>query len=198
MEQDVVSRLLSEVRGGDRETLDSLIAAVYYELRRIAGSLMHGRLNGRTLQPTALVNEAWLRLASGPKDWESRAHFFGTAARAMRQVLVEEARRRSSKKRAGDARRVTLHDLDVAAEDPKIDLLALDEALSALARVNERLTRLIDLRYFAGCSLEEVAELTGRSLATVKRDWAFARAWLADRMSISVARTCQEGGIPGA
>jgi RNA polymerase sigma factor (TIGR02999 family) len=191
MEQDVVSRLLSDVRGGDRQVLDSLIAAVYDELRRIAGSLMRGRLNGRTLQPTALVNEAWLRLADGPKEWENRAHFFGTAARAMRQVLVEEARRRSSKKRAGDARRVTFHDLDFAAEDPSIDLLALDEALSALAQINQRLTRLIDLRYFAGCSLEEAAEITGCSLATVKRDWAYSRAWLAERMNLSTARTLQ-------
>ena len=188
MDQDNISRLLNDVRDGDTEALHLLIADAYHELRRIAGSLMHGRLNGRTLQPTALVNEAWLRLAGGSNHWDNKAHFFGAASRAMRQVLVEEARRRSSKKRAGDVKRVTLHDLAVEVEGPAIDLLALDEALSGLAQVNERLSRLVDLRYFAGFSLEEIAEITGCSLATVKRGWAFARAWLADRMSGSASR----------
>lgn len=185
MEGDSVSKLLETVRGGDQRAYESLIALVYNELRGIAAAIMRGYGNGRTLQPTALVNEAWLRLAQSGNDWESKAHFFGAAARAMRQVLVEEARRRYSQKRAGDAKRVTFHDLAIAVAEPTIDMLALDEAITALGKVDERFVRLIDLRYFAGCSLEEVAELTGRSLATVKRDWAYARAWLFDHMNCS-------------
>lgn len=181
MEQCDLSRLLIEAQHGDKRSLDSLVAAVYKELRRIAASLMRGQAHGRTLQPTALVNEAWLRLAGG--KWENKAHFFGAAARAMRQVLAEDARRKASLKRAGDVRRVTFDELNIEVEEPTIDLLALDEGLSALAGVDERLARIIDLRYFAGCSLEEIAELTGRSLATVKRDWTYARAWLFDRMT---------------
>ena len=187
MERDDVSKLLDRARSGDNGASDSLIAIVYDELKRIAVSIMRGSVNGRTLQPTALVNEAWLRLAGSNGSWENRAHFFGAAARAMRQVLTEEARRKASLKRAGRAKRVTLRDLAVQTEEPTIDILALDEAMAALAQVDERFTRLIDLRYFAGCSLEEVAELTGFSLATVKRDWAYARAWLFEWMQSSGA-----------
>jgi RNA polymerase sigma factor (TIGR02999 family) len=183
MERDDVSRLLEEIKAGDSRAFDSLISLVYDELRRIARSLLQGRLNGRTLQPTALVNEAYLRLAAGENKWDNKAHFFGAAARAMRQVLIAEAQRRTAQKRAGNAKRVTFRDLAIAAEEPEIDLLALEEAMTALAGVDERFTRIIELRYFAGCSLEEVAELTKRSLATVKRDWAYARAWLFDRMT---------------
>jgi len=184
MDRDDVSRLLDEVRAGDNRAFESLISLVYDELRRIAASLMHGQVNGRTLQPTALVNEAYLRLVDGPNRWDNKAHFFGAAARAMRQVLIAEATRRSAQKRAGGATRVTFRDLDVATEAPEVDLLALEEAMTALARVDERFTRVVELRYFAGCSLAEIAEITGRSLATVKRDWAYARAWLFDRMTV--------------
>lgn len=182
MERDNVSSLLDRARTGDHGASTSLIAIVYDELKQIAVSMMRGSGSGRTLQPTALVNEAWLRLAGSNDQWENKAHFFGAAARAMRQVLTEEARRKASLKRAGGARRVTLRDLAVESDEPSIDILALDEAMTALAQVDERLTRMIDLRYFAGCSLEEVGELTGCSLATVKRDWAYARAWLFERM----------------
>jgi RNA polymerase sigma factor (TIGR02999 family) len=128
------------------------------------------------------VNEAWLRLRAGHNNWENKAHFFGAAARAMRQVLTEEARRRSCQKRAGHAKRVTLQDFASCAGDSTIDMLALDEALTALGEVDERFIRLIELRYFAGCTLEEVAELTGRSVASVKRDWTYARTWLFERL----------------
>lgn len=173
---------------GDDAASAPLVAIVYDELKRIAVSIMRGGGNGRTLQPTALVNEAWMRLAAGEGKWENRAHFFGAAARAMRQVVTEEARRKASLKRAGAARRVTLRDLAVESDEPNIDILALDEAMTALAQVDERLTRLIDLRYFAGCSLDEVANLIGCSLATVKRDWAYARAWLFERMQARTER----------
>jgi RNA polymerase sigma factor (TIGR02999 family) len=182
MECDEVSRLLESARDGDKGAFDSLIGLVYHDLRRIAGSLMQGQVKGRTMQPTAVVNEAWMRLNMGGNRWENKAHFFGAAARAMRQVLMEEARRRSSQKRAGQAKRVTLQDLAGESEEPTIDMLALDEALTALGEVGERFTRVVELRYFAGCSLEEVAELTGRSVASVKRDWTYARAWLFARL----------------
>ena len=144
---------------------------------------MRGQVNGQTLQPTALVNEAYLRLIQTDQRWDGRAHFFGAAARAMRQVLITHARERSAQKRAGGVVRVTFEDLDVQAPEPRLDLLALDDALNALARVDERFARVMELRYFAGCSLQEIADLTGRSLATVKRDWTYARAWLYDYMS---------------
>ncbi len=182
MERDVVSGLLESARDGDKTAFDSLITIVYQELRHIAASLMRGQLNGGSLQPTAVVNEAWIRLSAGGNAWENKAHFFGAAVRAMRQVLTEEARRRSSQKRAGHVKRVTLHDLAGDAGELTVDMLALDEALAALEGVDERFTRMIELRYFAGCSLEEVAELTGRSVASVKRDWTYARAWLFERL----------------
>jgi RNA polymerase sigma factor (TIGR02999 family) len=183
MERKDVSRLLEKATAGDGSAFESLIPIVYDELRRIAAGLMQGHLNGHTLQPTALVNEAYLRLASGEHSWESKGHFFGAAARAMRQVLIADAKRRSSQKRAGGARRVTFNDLAIAAVEPEIDLLELEDAITALSRVDERFTRVVELRYFAGFSLEEIAEFTGRSLTTVKRDWAYARAWLFDHMT---------------
>lgn len=177
-----VGSLLKEVNAGDEKAFDALVALVYGELRRMAGSMMRGQGAGHTLQPTALVNEAYLRLVQGKTQWEGRAHFFGAAARAMRQVLMAHARHHAAQKRDGGVR-VTFHDIDVAAPEPALDLLALDEALIALARVDERYARVMELRYFAGCSVPEIAELTGRSVATVKRDWAYARAWLYDYMS---------------
>jgi RNA polymerase sigma factor (TIGR02999 family) len=180
---DEISRLLHEVNAGDERAFESLVTLVYGELRRMAAGLMRGRIKGATLQPTALVHEAYLRLLQGEARWESRAHFFGAAARAMRQVLVAQARAKSAKKRGGRTERVTLHELEAPGAAPRLDLLALDEALAALARVDERLARVMELRYFAGCTLEETAELTGRSLATVKRDWVYARAWLHDHMT---------------
>jgi RNA polymerase sigma factor (TIGR02999 family) len=182
MAEDDISRLLQDVNAGKDRAYDSLVTLVYGELRRMAASLMRGRVHGSTLQPTALVNEAYLRLAQGESRWDSKAHFFGAAARAMRQVLVAQARKKSAVKRAGQAVRVTFHELHVQSPDPRVDLLALDEALTALAAVDERYARVMELRYFAGCGLEEIGELTGRSLATVKRDWAYARAWLYDFM----------------
>jgi len=180
---DDCARLLEEVNAGDGRAFESLVSLVYGELRQMAGSLMRGQIDGRTLQPTALVNEAYLRLAQGEIRWDSKAHFFGAAVRAMRQVLVAEARRRSAQKRAGGAVRVTFSDLAIETAEPQLDLLALDEAMNALGQIDERFTNVLELRYFGGFSLEETAQVTGRSLATVKRDWAYARAWLYDRMS---------------
>lgn len=181
--QPDVTRLLEELNAGDPQAFDALVSAVYGELRRMAGSLMRGQGARQTLQPTALVHEAYLKLVRAEPRWDGRAHFFGAAARAMRQVLIAYARERAAQKRAGGAVRVTFEDLAVQTPEPRIDLLALDDALNALARVDERFTRIMELRYFAGYTLPEIAELSGRSLASVKRDWAYARAWLYDYMS---------------
>src|SRR5262245_8367971 len=183
MESEQVERLLHGVHTGDEKAFESLVSLAYGELRRMAAALMRGRLNGQTLQPTALVNEAYLRLARADARWESKAHFFGAAARAMRQVLAGHAREKAAQKRAGEAARVTFNDLEIHSVEPDLNVVLLDEAITALSRVDERLTRVMELRYFAGLGLSEVAELTGCSLATVKRDWAYARAWLYDYMS---------------
>ena len=182
MAQDEIVRLIQDVNEGKEQAFDSLVTLAYGELRRMASSLMRGRVHGSTLQPTALVNEAYLRLLQGEARWDSKAHFFGAAARAMRQVLVAQARRRSAVKRAGHAVRVTFDELHVQSPEPHVDLLALDTALTALAAIEERYARVMELRYFAGCGMEEIGELTGRSLASVKRDWTYARAWLYDYM----------------
>lgn len=178
-----ITGLLNKVNEGDRQAFDQLVSEVYGELHRMAASFMRSQRQGHTLQPTALVNEAWLGLAASGTQWDGKAHFFGAAARAMRQVLVAHARQKAAKKRSGDVLRVTFRDLQVQAAEPDLDLLLLDEALDALAKADERLSDVMQLRYFAGCDLGEIAVLTGRSLATVKRDWAYARAWLYEYMS---------------
>lgn len=162
---------------------DELVALAYGELRVMARSLMRSQQPGHTLQPTALVNEAYLKLVQGETKFENRAHFFGAAARAMRQVLVAYARKRRSLKRAGAAQRITFSEMNVGVSEPDLDILALDEALSALAGLDKRLTSLLELRYFGGFGLEEIAGLQGHSLATVKRDWSFAKAWLLEFLS---------------
>jgi len=178
-----VTILLHEVNRGSREARDALMNAVYHELRSIAGRLMRKERRDHTLQPTALVNEAYLRLVRGEPKWENRAHFFGAAARAMRRILVEYARQKLSQKQGGGAQHVTFADIDVQAEDPQLNLLSLDEALTALNDVDSRLLKVVELRYFAGCNLDEIAEILGVSQPTIKRDWTYARAWLYDYMN---------------
>ena len=171
--------LLSPLR---MESVDVSYTQAYGELRRIAGSLMRGRVNGHTLQPTALVNEAYLRLAGGENRWDNKGHFLGPPRRdatgsggPCAPAVCEEAGRREV--------RVTFRDLAVPAAEPDVDVTLLDEAMTALSGVDQRFSRVMELRYFAGCSLAEIAELTGLSLATVKRDWTYARAWLHEYMS---------------
>lgn len=175
-QQPDVTALLKAVNQGDPQAHEALITALYRELQRLASSLMKRERPGHTLQPTALVNEVYLRLVQGSPQWSNRAHFFGAAARAMRRILVEYARRRSAQKRGAGAKRITFGDLEVEAEDSTIDLLALDEALEALRREDQRLVDVVELRYFAGFSIEQTAELLEVSPATVKRDWLYARA----------------------
>jgi len=174
-----VTELLSAWRGGDQNALERLIPIVYADLRRIAGRYMRSENDGHTLQATALVHEAFLRLTrERERTWENRAHFFGVSAQIMRNLLVDHARRVSRKKRGGDAVEIQL---DVGAELSAVDpeeLLALDAALQRLGEVDPRSSRIVELRYFVGLTNEEIAEVIGVSEKTVKREWSTAKAWL--------------------
>lgn len=167
---------------GDRAAYSELYEAVYVELRRVAQASMRREAPGHTLQPTALVNEAYLRLTPGASGWESRRHFFGAAAQAMRRILVDHARERLAQKRGAGVERVTLSGVDLPAGTEGVDVLQIDEALQQLGAERPRLAELVTLRYFAGMSIAETAQALGISPATAKRDWAFARAWLQERI----------------
>jgi RNA polymerase sigma-70 factor (ECF subfamily) len=164
----------------ERQSLDSLLPVVYQELRRLAASYLRRERPGQTLQPTALVHEAYLRLMKDrPERWQNRAHFCAIAAHSMRQILIERARARGAIKRGGQAPRVTLDEALVGGNAPSYDLLALDEALGKLAAIDPEQARLVELRFFGGLTVEETAEAMSISPATVKRHWTMARAWLA-------------------
>ena len=160
-----------------------LLPELYAELRRLATSLTSRLRPGQTLQPTALVHEAYLRLVRHrDPGWEGRRHFFGAAARAMREILIEQARRKDSRKRGGGARRVELSEGLALIEPPADDLLALDEAIQQLQAEKPHMAEIVLLRYYSGLSVEETADVIGRSVSTVTREWRFARAWLAGRL----------------
>jgi RNA polymerase sigma-70 factor (ECF subfamily) len=179
-----VTRLLEDWSRGDRQALDALIPLVHDELHRLAKGYLARERPGHTLQATALVNEAYLRLV-GERDmlWQSRAHFIGVAAQLMRFILVDHCRRKNFQKRGGDAVRVTFDEnLEVTVERSD-ELMALDEALNKLASQDERKSRIAELRYFGGLSVEETAEALSISVATVMRDWRLTRAWLQRELS---------------
>ena len=172
-----VTRILHAIRAGERHAGDELMTAVYAELRMIAGGKMACEQPGHTLQPTALVHEAWLRL--GEQTFENRAHFFSAAAEAMRRILVERARRKSGAKHGAGAEHCDFAGMEIAAPLANDDeMLAVHEALEDFARHDARKAELVKLRYFAGLTFEEAADVLGVSLITAKRDWAYARAWL--------------------
>ena len=174
---ETVTRLLAAARLGDRSALDELMPIVFDELHRIASGYMRRERVGHTLQPTALVNEVYLKLvADAGVEWQGRAHFVGVAARLMRNILVDHARARAAAKRGGE--RVSITEVDGAVEARGVDLLALDEALERLALLDLDLARVVELRYFGGLTTRETAEATGVSTATVEREWATARGWL--------------------
>jgi RNA polymerase sigma factor (TIGR02999 family) len=177
--------LNEEPSPGRSQPAAELLPEVYAELRRLAAALTTRLQPGQTLQPTALVHEAYLRLV-GQQDpgWEGRRHFFGAAARAMREILIEQARRRGSRKRGGGARRVELTEGLALIEPPADDLLALDEAIERLGAERPHLAEVVLLRYYTGLSVEETAEAVGRSVSTVTREWRFARAWLAGKVKL--------------
>jgi RNA polymerase sigma factor (TIGR02999 family) len=175
-----VTALLLAWRGGDQSVGERLLPAIYAELHRQAERAMRREASEHTLQPTALVHEAYLRLVDQSRvEWRNRAHFFGVAAQLMRRILVDHARARLAAKRGGDVQRMTLSDADAPADaDEGVDVLALHEALESLTKLDPRQARLVELRYFTGLTIEETAEALELSPATVKREWMVARAWL--------------------
>jgi RNA polymerase sigma factor (TIGR02999 family) len=170
---------------GRNQPAAELLPELYAELRRLAAALTTRLRPGQTLQPTALVHEAYLRLVGGrDPGWEGRRHFFGAAARAMREILIEQARRKGSRKRGGGACRVELSEGLALIEPPADDLLALDEAIRQLQAEKPHHAEVVLLRYYTGLSVEETAEVVGRSVSTVTREWRFARAWLAGKVRL--------------
>jgi RNA polymerase sigma factor (TIGR02999 family) len=179
-----VTRVLSAIGQGDPHAAEQLLPLVYAELRQLASQRLAREKPGQTLQPTALVHEAYLRLVDvkDPQHWDGRGHFFAAAAEAMRRVLVERARRKGARKRGGGARRLDLADAAPAGEDRSFDLLDLDEALGELEQHDAQAARLVKLRYFAGLSHQEAAEALGVGRRAADRLWALARAWLYQRL----------------
>jgi RNA polymerase sigma factor (TIGR02999 family) len=184
-----VTRILSAIDQDDPHAADQILPLVYDELRKLAAGMLAHENPGQTLQATALVHEAFLRLVDQDRvhGWNSRGHFFGAAAEAMRRILVEKARRKQRVRHAGDLQRQPLeeNELAIAAPVDAIDLLALDEALERLEAASPRRARLVKLRYFAGCTLPEVAQMLGISQSTAEADWTYAKAWLKCEMERS-------------
>jgi RNA polymerase sigma factor (TIGR02999 family) len=182
-----VTEILSRIESGDPTGANELLPLVYEELRQLARSKLAHELPGQTLQATALVHEAYLRLTGGQctQSWESRAHFFGAAAEAMRRILVDQARRKGSLKRGGEAKRMNLEEDIVVPGHTGVsheELIALDEALKEFEAIDPMRARVVKLHYYSGFTLPETAEALGVSLATVKRQWVFARSWLFGKM----------------
>jgi RNA polymerase sigma factor (TIGR02999 family) len=175
-----VTHILNAIEQGNPEAAEQLLPLVYGELRKLAGKKMGKEATGQTLQATALVHEAYLRLVDVKKVqlWNSRGHFFAAAAEAMRRILVEQARRKGRLKRGPDKERVNLDELEIAFEGPADDMIALDDALARLAQKHPEKAELVKLRYFAGLTVNEAAEVLGVSTSTVDRHWTYARAWL--------------------
>jgi RNA polymerase sigma factor (TIGR02999 family) len=184
-----VTDLLVRWREGDRQALDSLMPLVYIELRRLANHYLQRERSDHTLQSTALVHEAFLRLAGqNPPQWQNRAHFFGIAARIMRQILVEYARAHNAEKRGGaNSCKLTLDDALDLPKQVDVDVIALDNALIRLDDLDSQQSRIVELRFFAGLTIEDTSEVMGISPATVKRDWTSARAWLHREISRSAS-----------
>ncbi len=179
-----ITRLLHAWRNGDEAAFDSLIPLVYGELRKIAHGYMRGERDEATLQATALVNEAYLRLVdAGTVDWEDRAHFFAVSAQTMRRILVDAARARLRGKRGGGAAKINLDEVPDLSAGRSADVVAVDEALQELARLDPRKAKVIELRFFGGLSVEETASVLGVSPQSVMRDWRLARSWLMREMS---------------
>jgi RNA polymerase sigma-70 factor (ECF subfamily) len=182
-----VTRLLRAWSSGDEAALARLVPLVEAELHRLAGSFLRRERPGHTLQTTALVNEAYIRLIDDSAvQWQNRAHFFGIAAQLMRRILVDHARRRRKLKRGGDALRVSLAEVETKiAHEPSADIIALDEALSSLSEFDARKSQIVELKFFGGMEEEAIAEVLKISLRTVQREWSLARAWLYNELAIS-------------
>lgn len=182
--QQNITQLLNYWGDGDREVLDKLIPIVYEELRRQAARYLRRERPGNTLQTTGLVHETYLRLVDQKHvHWQNRAHFFGIAAQLMRRILVDHVRRRKAAKRGGSAIKLTLDETRAMSKSKEIDLVSLDEALTRLAEIDEQQSRIVELRFFSGLSVEETAEVLRISDRTVKRDWQVAKIWLRREIS---------------
>jgi RNA polymerase sigma factor (TIGR02999 family) len=192
-----ITRMLDAMRQGDSHAAGQLLTQVYEELRRLAAHKMAGEAPGHTLQATALVHEAWLRLVGNQNPhFENRAHFFAAAGEAMRRILVENARRKQRLKRGGNLQRVDLEALELASPMPDDELLALDEALNRLGETDARAAELVKLCFFVGLTQEQAAKELGVSISTVERTWAFARAWLFREIQRSRGASSDEGKRP--
>jgi RNA polymerase sigma factor (TIGR02999 family) len=182
--QKEVSQLLAAWGDGDQAALDALLPLVYSEMRRLAHRHMRRERPGNSLQTSALVNEAYLRLVGQRRvHWKNRAHFFGIAAQMMRRILVDHARSRHYAKRGGSMRQVSFEEALIVSDERTAEVLALDDALKALAKIDERKSRVVELRFFGGLSIEETAEVLDASPGTVMRDWTLAKAWLRREMT---------------
>jgi RNA polymerase sigma factor (TIGR02999 family) len=183
---DNVTQLLIEVSKGDREAVDLLLPVIYDELRKLAANYLRRERPDHTLQPTALVHEAYLRLVDQTRaNWQNRAHFFGVAAQIMRRLLVDHARKHNAEKRGQDFQKLSLDENVDRAVERGAELIALDDALKALAQFDEQKARVVELRYFGGLSIEETADVLGVAPTTIKRHWRFAKAWLYGEMQKS-------------
>lgn len=179
-----VTRILNAVSHGDVRAADELLPVIYEELRLLAARKLSHERPGQTLQATSLVHEAYLRLVGGePQTWQNRGHFFGAAAEAMRRILVENARRKRRLKRGGGRHRIELDEAILSIDEPGDDLIVLDEALTRLAAEDREAFELVRLRYFAGLTLQQAAEVLGMPRRTADRNWAYARAWLYQEMT---------------
>jgi RNA polymerase sigma factor (TIGR02999 family) len=182
--QKQITQMLVDWGNGDQAALEKLTPLVYHELHRLAHRYMRQERPGHTLQTSALVNEAYVRLIDWKNvQWQNRAHFLAVSAQIMRRILVDFARSRDYAKRGGGARQVSLEEAAIVSGERSADLVALDEALNALAQLNERQSRVVELRFFGGLELEEIAEVLKVSVGTVRRDWSLARAWLHRELS---------------
>jgi RNA polymerase sigma factor (TIGR02999 family) len=175
-----ITQLLVDWEKGDQAALEKLMPLVYSELRRLASNYLRRERGEHTLQPTALVNEAYLKLVDQRNaKWQNRAHFFGISAQLMRRILVDHARQHQAVKRGGSQQqRISITSVEKLAHEPEVDLLALNEALEELARMDQQQSRIVELKFFGGLSIEEIGEVLGIGHATVERDWKMARAWL--------------------
>jgi RNA polymerase sigma-70 factor (ECF subfamily) len=181
-----VTQLLADIRAGNREAEAKLIALVYAELRRLAAHYLRGERPDHTVQPTALVHEAYLRLTKlREMDWQSRSHFFATAATVMRRILVDHARAQQATKREGFREAISLEEALVVSPSRSAELIALDEALDRLAQLDARRSKIVELRFFGGLSEEEAGAFLGVSARTIKRDWRVAKAWLYNEVNSS-------------
>ena len=178
-----ITRILTSIEQGNPKSTEELLPIVYNELRRLAAHKMASEPAGHTLQPTALVHEAWLKLVDSPaQSWQNRAHFFGAAAEAMRRLLIARARRKQTQRRGAGAAHLDADEIEIASPAPDDQLLTLNEAVDRFAAVEPRQAELVKLRYFVGMKIEEAADVLGISEATAKRWWAYARAWLFDEI----------------